>query len=188
MKKLLSIVSILFIASCASISSYESLLNNFDIKNIDLQVTVINDSIGGNPEFDKFLSRKTVSEILQNSLKKKLVLSNNTKKEDIELRISFDYHRCFVIFTSKFCGIYIKNLAIYGYKDDKVIFSDRDKAKYVLKRDTADSIKYLFDIYSGKHSNKDEAQYITSLDEFLQKRIKNARLKLKKKGLYKIKY
>ncbi len=85
MKKLLSIVSILFIASCASISSYESLLNNFDIKNIDLQVTVINDSIGGNPEFDKFLSRKTVSEILQNSLKKKLVLSNNTKKKILSL-------------------------------------------------------------------------------------------------------
>ena len=188
MKKLLSIFSILFITSCASNGSYESLQNNFDVKNIDLQVTVNNDSVGGNPEFDKFLSRKEISEILLKNLKKKLVSSNNATKEDIGLKISFDYHRCFVIFTSKFCGIYIKNLAIYGYKDDKVIFSDRDKAKYTLKRSATESVKYLFDVYSGKHSNKDELQYIASLEEFLQKRIINARLYLKMNGLYNIKY
>jgi hypothetical protein len=92
------------------------LQNSFDVRNIDLQVTVNNDSIGGNPEFDKFLPRKAISEILQKSLNKKLASSNNATKEDIELKISFDYHRCFVIFTSKFCGVYIKNLAIYGHK------------------------------------------------------------------------
>jgi hypothetical protein len=188
MKKLLSIFSILFITSCISYNSYESLQNNFDIKNIDLQITVKNDSIGGNPQFNKFLSREEISEILQKSLKEKFTETSNRKKDDIKLKISFDYNRCFVLFTSRFCGIYISNLAIYGYQDNKIIFSDRNPSKYTLKRNVDESIKYLFAIYSGKHTNKDEEEYIIALHNFLEKLIKNSRLKPKKNGLYKIKY
>jgi hypothetical protein len=188
MKKLLIITYFIFISSCSSNSSYEYLQNNFDVKNIDLQITVINDAVGGNPKFDQFLSKEAISEIIENGLKEKLISSDNAIKDDIDIKISFDYHRCFVIFTSKFCGVYIKNLAIYGYKDNNIIFSDRHEAKYVLKRSTADSVKFLFDVYGGKHTTQDEKLYVVSLDEFLQTRIKNAKLKLKKNGLYKIKF
>ena len=188
MKKIITILSTLLIVSCVSNKSYKSLKEDFNIKDLDVQVTVKNDSIGGNPRINEFLSRKEVLNIVQTGLRKKLISKSNLKKANVEVKISLDYHRCFVIFTSKFCGVYIKNINISGYQNNKLIFSDYDKRKYVLQRNTAESIKYIIDIYSGNHTKKDEGKYVVSLEKFLYDRIQDLKLKSKNNSLYKVKY
>ena len=93
MKKILTLFSILLISSCAGNGSYTSLEGSFGVKKIDLQVMVNNDSIGGKPQIDDFLSREEISEIIQKSLQKKLGNINNSAKEQVEIKMSFDYHR-----------------------------------------------------------------------------------------------